>query len=196
MEDLTKDLQVTKERQRQVKELCNLILDWAGHTLDEEPHNKDKILKLLKEYKLLASLENTKNYLEQLKTEEQTIIGNYAELEAKRKSCQDIIHIYERMATTNIQLISEDYDEVLDLNMSKVLVDFNMNDRSGSKSDQALIDISEGTRTIKIDSKAYILEKPEDRSIVQKIVLEKIKSKKKESGNGNTLTKGNRLYGL
>lgn len=196
MDDLTDNLKVTRDRTRQVKELCNLIMDWTGHTIEENPHNLAIISGLIKEYRLRTTLENTKTYLEQLKAEEHEVNSTYAELEARKKSCREVIELYEMMTLTSIKPIIDEYDETLDLDMTQLLVDFRMHDKNGTKGDQALVDITPLDKTIKFTSKVFNLNKPQEKEQVQGIVRDKIRENMNELSGLCPATKGSSEWGM
>jgi hypothetical protein len=196
MEDLTSNLHVTRDRTRQVKELCNLILDWAGHTLEENPDNLAKIVMLIKEYKLRTTLENSKNYLEQLKAEEEEINSTYAELEVRKKSSKEVISFYEMMTLTSIRPIVDEYDETLELDLTQLLVDFRMHDKNGTKADQALVDVTPENKTIKFASKTFSLDKLQEREQVQGIVRDKIRENLKDVNGMYVIPKGSSEWGM
>lgn len=172
MHRVVEDLEVTKTRQAQVKEMFLLLMDWTSHELEKDEPKCSKVRHRLIESTLESSIEQSKGYLEQLKAEENMIQLHYADLEEQKRDNDTILNLHKSLSGFNVKRVSTDYDADIDLNISRFVVDLKAPSNRSVKESEALIELAGANHQLTYAGKKYSLSSNKDLQEIQSIVKE------------------------
>jgi hypothetical protein len=170
MEKVITDLEITKSRQLQVKEMFLLLMDWANHELEKDSTKSTSVRRKLIENTLESAMEKSKGYMDQLKTEENMIQLHYEELDEEKRDTDTILELFKGISGFGVKRVSTEYDDTIDLQLSRFLVDFRRSSNTNDKSHEALIESAGRNQQMSFQGNKYSFSSPTDLREVQKLV--------------------------